>query len=210
MDFLMAMFIFTLGLAMLISQMPVLFTPLQTLSTDLQPVAYRTSVILAEDGGIYATGGAITSDWETHKGEQYYYENIRRIGLAMSAPVWCSSEDVVPNNLSREKVDALQEWWNNKTTRSKYPIRDKTGLFVTYNGNPLNYRYNISLKAFNESFITNSTGVPLLQVGNSIPESGCTVEKIERIVAIDNTTNLANYREIGDAQCAKLVVCIWR
>ena len=196
---------------------PMLFAPLQTVATDIQPVAYRTSMILVEDGGIYEKSGSITSRWEDPEGQgnytkncniRDYHENVKRIGLAMPAPAWSSSEDVVPNNLSRRKIDALQDWWNDTTNQSK--IRDKLGLFVTYNGNHLDYRYNITLEAFNGSVIYDDNE-PLLQIGDPIPVSGVTIEKIERIVAIDNSTNLANCTKIGDVECAaKLVVCIWR
>ena len=221
MDFLLAISIFAFGIVILISEIPMLFAPLQTVATDIQPVAYRTSMILVEDGGIYEKNGSITSRWEDPEAQEWnytescnnlsdYHENVKRIGLAMPAPAWSSSEDVVPNNLSRCKIDALQDWWNDTANQSK--IRDKLGLFVTYNGNHLDYRYNITLEAFNGSPIWNSTSnSPLLQIGDSIPVSGVTVEKIERIVAIDNSTNLANCTKIGGVKCAaKLVVCIWR
>ena len=223
MDFLIAITIFAFGIVILISQIPMLFAPLQTVSTDIQPVAYRTSMILAEDGGIYEkSAGNITSWWEDPEGNGWnytqncnnlpniYHKNVKRIGLAMSAPGWSSSEDIVSNKLSRDKIEALQDWWNDTANNSK--IRDKLGLFVTYNGNHLDYSYNIALKAFNGSLIWNSTSnSALLQVGDSIPVSGVTVDKIERIVAIDSSTNLANCTEIWDVRCAaKLVVCIWR
>ncbi len=205
MDFLMAITIFALGLVLLISQVPMLFAPLQTVSTDIQPVAYRTSMILVEDGGIYNESGNLISDWEKHTTDP---DNISRIGLAMSTRElgWpSSSEDIVPNNLSRQKIKAF----NNMSTVN---ITGKLGLSVTYNGNPINYSYNISLKAFNESLIWNSTSSKaVLRIGDSIPTSGSvTVEKIERIVAIDNTTGLKGNRTIAGHECAKLVVCIWR
>jgi len=219
MDFLLAISIFAFGIVVLISEIPMLFAPLQTVATDIQPVAYRTSMILAEDGGIYEKeSGSITSRWEDPEAQEWnytkncnnlsnYHENVKRIGLAMPAPAWSSSEDVVPNNLSRCKIDALQDWWNDTANQSK--IRDKLGLFVTYNGNHLDYRYNITLEAFNGSVIYDDNE-PLLQIGDPIPVSGVTVEKIERIVAIDNFIN-PNCTKIGDVECAaKLVVCIWR
>jgi len=227
MDFLLAISIFAFGIVILISEIPMLFAPLQTVATDIQPVAYRTSMILVEDGGIYEESGSITSRWEDPKARGWnytencdnlsnYHENVKRIGLAMPAPAWSSSEDVVPNNLSRRKIDALQDWWEDGKS-SKHGnsslITQKLGLKVTYNNKSLNYSYNISLKGFDGSLIrSNSTsGKALLQIGDPIPVSGVTVEKIERIVAIDNSTNLANCREIGDVKCAaKLVVCIWR
>ena len=206
MDFLLAISIFAFGIVILISEIPMLFAPLQTVATDIQPVAYRTSMILVEDGGIYEKSGNITSRWEDLIAKGGSYNEVKRIGLAMPAPAWSSSEDVVPNNLSRRKIDALQNWWNNDTTSK---IRDKLGLFVTYNGNHLDYRYNITLETFNGSVIY-TDNEPLLQIGDPIPVSGVTVEKIERIVAIDNSTN-PNCTKIGDVKCAaKLVVCIWR
>ena len=214
-DFLMAITIFAFGLVILISQVPMLFAPLQTVSTDIQPVAYRTSMILVEDGGIYNDSGNLTSEWETYWNTSGYdyTTDTGRIGLAMSTKGlgWVpSSEDIIPNNLSRKKINALHEWGNDSTNQSK--IRDKLGLLVTYNNNPINYSYNISLKAFNESYIWNNTaGVPLLRIGDSIPTSGSvTIEKIERIVAIDNTTGLMGNRTIAGHECAKLVVCVWR
>ena len=208
MDFLLAISIFAFGIVVLISEIPMLFAPLQTVATDIQPVAYRTSMILAEDGGIYEKeSGSITSRWEDLIAKGGSYNEVKRIGLAMPAPAWSSSEDVVPNNLSRCKIDALQDWWNDTANQSK--IRDKLGLFVTYNGNHLDYRYNITLEAFNGSVIYDDNE-PLLQIGDPIPVSGVTVEKIERIVAIDNFIN-PNCTKIGDVKCAaKLVVCIWR
>jgi len=226
MDFLMAITIFALGLVLLISQVPMLFAPLQTVSTDIQPVAYRTSMILVEDGGIYnETTGYITSNWEDPEGtgENYsqncinitnYTDNVKRIGLAMSTMEleWSSSsEDIVPNTLSVNKTKALQDWWSDGTSTkvgNSSLITAKLGLNVTYNGRPVNYSYNISLVNFSDNLIPNSSA-PLLLVGDSIPTSGSiTIEKIERIVAIDNPPD--NCTPIGDAECAKLVVCVWR
>jgi hypothetical protein len=222
MDFLMAITIFTFGLVLLISQVPMLFAPLQTVSTDIQPVAYRTSMILAEDGGIYNESGIIRSNWEDPNGtgSNYsqncnnipdYTDNVKRIGLAMSTMElgWLSSsEDIVPNTLSVNKINALHDWGDDTANQSK--IVEKLGLRVTYNNNPLIYSYNISLSDFDDTPVNGS--VPLLQIGDSIPTSGSvTVEKIERIVAIDNTTGLTGNRTIiAGHECAKLVVCIWR
>jgi hypothetical protein len=179
-----------------------LFTPLQTVSTDIQPVAYRTSMILAEDGGICNKGGSLTSEWDDCDPEY-----ISRIGLAMKAHGWASSEDIIPNNLSIDKIEAL----NNETKMSSN-ITEKIGLFVTYNGNRLNYSHNISLRDFSDNPIFNNSN-PLLQVGDSLPESGATIEKIERIVAlsVSNATTFNNTTvAIAGHECAKLVVCIWR
>lgn len=128
-----------------------LFAPLQTVSTDIQPVAYRTSMILVEDGGKHIMA----------------------------------------------QVEYLQTATYIQT--------------ITYNDNQINYSYNISLVNFSDNLILNSSSAPLLRIGDSIPTSGSvTVEKIERIVAIDNTTGLTGNRTIAGHECAKLVVCIWR
>jgi hypothetical protein len=223
MDFLIAITIIAFGIVILLSQIPMLFAPFQTVATDIQPVAYRTSMILVEDGGIYELDENITSKWEDPEGNGWNYtqnrdfltnyrSNVKRIGLAMSASGGSSSEDVVQNNLSKDKIDALHDWWNDSTEGNSSLIIQKLGLNVTYNNIPLNYSYNISLKAFNESYIWNITSdEALLQIGDPIPETAITVERIERIVAIDKTTGLSNYETIGeDSKCAKLVVCIWR
>jgi len=200
MDFLMAITIFAFGLVILILQVPMLFAPLQTVSTDIQPVAYRTSMILVEDGGIYNRSGELVSDWGSEPG--FDPANLLRIGLAKNSTGF-SSEDIIPNNLSRKKIEAL-----NSTDTAN--ITEKLGLLVTYNNNPINYSYNISLRDFDDKPVNSSA--PLLRIGDSIPTSGSvTIEKIERIVAIDDSTNLANCTPIGDAECcAKLVVCVWR
>lgn len=222
MDFLLAITIFAFGIIILISQIPLLFAPLQTVATDIQPVAYRTSMILVEDGGIYKKDENITSRWEDPEGNGWsymdncikivnYHDHAKRIGLAVSAPRWSSSEDIIPNKLSRSKIDAVQEWWedgNSGKQGNSSLITGKLGLFVTYNNKPLNYSYNISLRAISGGLIY-ANNEPLLQIGDSIPESGITLEKIERIVAIDNPTTL-NCEKIGDLECAKLVVSIWR
>lgn len=226
MDFLISITIITFGIVVLLSQIPMLFAPFQTIATDIQPVAYRTSMILVEDGGIYELDDNITSKWEDPEGNNWnytqnrdlltnYHSNVKRIGLAMSTPGWSSSEDVVQNNLSKDKIDALQNWWNDGNSSmegNSSNITEKLGLFVTYNNNRLNYSYNISLKAFNESYIWNVTSNrALLQIGDPIPDAAVTVERIERIVSIDKTTDLVNYVTIGeDSKCAKLVVYIWR
>jgi len=88
---------------------------------------------------------------------------------------------------------------------------EKLGLLVSYNGKPVNYSFNISLKGFNNTLIwDNSDDKPLLQIGYPIPR-GATVERIERIVAIDDCENLSNCKEIGDNECCGILeICIWR
>jgi len=124
-DFLAGIAVFMLTLVLLVSLLPTLFTPMQTRASDLQPVAYRTSSILVEDGGIYNVSGFITSEW--HKNLNFsnltavssVLGNVKRVGLASRAPTWSSYEDIIPNNLSWEKIEKLQEWWNNQTNISE-------------------------------------------------------------------------------------------
>lgn len=229
MDFLISITIIAFGIVVLLSQIPMLFAPFQTVATDIQPVAYRTSMILVEDGGIYELDDNITSKWEDPEGNNWtypqnrdlltnYHSNVKRLGLAMSTPGWSSSEDVVQNNLSKDKIDALQAWWNDgncSTEGNSSLIIQKLGLYVTYNNIPLNYHYNLSLHDFNDNLIQIG-GSPVLQIGDAIPGTDeryanathVTVEKIERIVAIDDPPPTCE--KIGDVQCAKLVVYIWR
>ncbi|RZN36090.1 MAG: hypothetical protein EFT35_08175 [Methanophagales archaeon ANME-1-THS] len=231
-DFLISITIIAFGIVVLLSQIPMLFAPFQTVAMDIQPVAYRTSIILVEDGGIYELEDNITSKWEDPEGNTWnytenrnlltnYHGNVKRIGLAMSTSSlgWSSSsEDIVPNNLSKDKIDALQAWWkdgNSSTEGNSSLIIQKLGLYVTYNTLPLNYHYNISLRDFNDNLL-HMDGSPVLEIGDSIPGTDkryanatrMTVEKIERIVAIDDPPPTCE--KIGDVQCAKLVVCIWR
>lgn len=207
-DFLTGLGVFMLTLVLLISLLPTLFTPLQTRATDLQPVAFRTSTVLVEDGGIYDIGGFIISEW--HKNLNFsnltavcaVLNNIKRVGLAARAPIWSSYEDIIPNNLSWAKIEKLQEWWNNQTyIPEEQNIHRKLGLFIEMGGSELEYNFNISLLEFGD--------LPILQIGAPVPSSGnVNVEKIERLVAIDDAPpNLGT--QLGDAKCVKLVVYVW-
>ena len=78
-DFLTGVVIFMLTLTYLMVQIPSIFAPFQTQSTDLQPVAYRTGMILVEDAGWWDDGGngRDGTDWEN-----VLHDNVCRIGLA--------------------------------------------------------------------------------------------------------------------------------
>ena len=56
-----------------------------------------------------------------------------------------------PNNLSVNKINALQDWWNDYTANQS-KIVEKLGLRVTYNDNQINYSYNISLVNFSARY----------------------------------------------------------
>jgi len=77
-DFLAAISIFLLTFAYLMMQIPSIFAPFQTQSTDFQPVAYRTAMILAEDTRWWSNGtpGQDGINWEDAP------DDACRIGLA--------------------------------------------------------------------------------------------------------------------------------
>ena len=207
-DFLMSIIIFMFAILLLVSQIPMLFAPLQSTVTDIQPVAYRTSMLLVDDGGLFFYNNTTTnrtvlgSRWDKDINIDY----IVRIGLAASMPAESSSEDVVPLVLSRNKTDKFN---------NTFLIEDIThllGLNVTHQFGEIIYNFNISIIGFgiNRSLVMNNT-THLLQVGNPIPESGVSVEKIERIIVIDNATKLSNTAQIGaQYNAAILIVYIWR
>ena len=207
-DFLMSIIIFMFAILLLVSQIPMLFAPLQSTVTDIQPVAYRTSMLLVDDGGLFFYNNTTTnrtvlgSRWDKDINIDY----IVRIGLAASMPAESSSEDVVPLVLSRNKTDKFN---------NTFLIEDIThllGLNVTHQFGEIIYNFNISIIGFgiNRSLVMNNT-THLLQVGNPIPESGVSVERIERIVVIDGVSALTNTIQIGNQNnTARLVVYIWR
>jgi len=178
-DFLTAISIFLLTLAYLLLQVPTIFAPFQSQSTDLQPVAYRTGMTLAEDTGWWDGGAGSGPDWENAS-----LNDICRIGLAANKHN--------PNNFSelmnRGKVCVLSEK-KIKRMDSVYDsamhiwIRDRLGLNITRT-----YAYNISLQYLNGTsaepmYVPNNTN-PALCIGTQIPET-TEVEKMERLVAVE-------------------------
>jgi hypothetical protein len=204
-DFLMSIIIFMFAILLLVSQIPMLFAPLQSTVTDIQPVAYCTSMLLVDDGGLFFYNNTTTnrtvlgSRWDLARN----INHIVRIGLAASMPARSSSEDVVPLVLSQNKIDKFNNF-------SLDNITVWLGLNVIYQHGSINYSFNTSIVGFDGILVRNDTS-PLLQVGNPIPESGVSVEKIERIIVIDNATKLSNTAQIGNQNnTARLVVYIWR
>lgn len=181
-DFLTGVVIFMLTLTYLMVQIPSIFAPFQTQSTDLQPVAYRTGMILVEDAGWwYDIGnGQGGTDWENVS-----RDNVCRIGLAANKHNPSNFSELMNRGkvcvLSENKIKALNTAYANQTMHNW--IRDRLGLSITRI-----YAYNISLQHLNGTtaepmFIPNNTH-PALSIGNQIPET-TEVEKIERLVAIE-------------------------
>ncbi|HID26701.1 MAG TPA: hypothetical protein EYP22_02495 [Methanosarcinales archaeon] len=187
-DFLTAVAIFLLTFTFLITQIPEMFAPFQTQSTDLQPVAYRTSVILVEDTGWW--GGINGSvDWEN--GDHINY--LSRIGLAANKYNPNNLTDLLnrgkTNVLSENKINALKKYYDNGTNYTE--IQQRLGL----NMSTRRYDYNISLQYLNSTtlipkYIPNNT-VPLLLIGKQISRVG-EVEKMVRLVTLEGNTTVGS------------------
>jgi hypothetical protein len=169
-DFLSGFFIFSLALISVFVTVPVIFSGLQASSIDLHPVAYRTSVILAEDPGYRVTDSSNGTDWENYVD----YSNlsfIKRIGLAVSKDQ--------PNVLDLSKIFALAKLYSLTNSST---IRDRIGLKTSFK----DYSYNISLQRFKSTtakpvFASDLSGKEVLLIGEPLPERE-DVEKYERII----------------------------
>ncbi|MDD4256005.1 MAG: hypothetical protein PHP59_11610, partial [Methanofollis sp.] len=97
-DFLAGFTIFLLALIVAAGMVPGLLAGLQSATIDDDGVAYRTSVILAEDPGWWFDEFTMTgnSHWE---GERTAMDSVKRMGLAVSKET--------PNVLSMGKIDAF-------------------------------------------------------------------------------------------------------
>lgn len=180
-DFLTAISIFLLTFAYLMMQIPSIFAPFQTQSTDLQPVAYRTAMILAEDPGGWCDG----TDWENNS---VSLDDVHRIGLAANKHDPSNFSRLMNRGktclLSESKIKKLNTIYNSNATRAGYLL----GLDIIRT-----YSYNISLQYLNGTtaeprYIPNNTN-PVLCIGNQIPETG-EVEKMERLVAIEGNCSV--------------------
>jgi hypothetical protein len=188
-DFLTAIAIFMLTFAYLMIQIPSIFAPFQTQSTDLQPVAYRTGMILVEDAGWWddSTANQNGTDWER---ESVLSEDICRIGLAANKHNPSNFSELMNRGkvclLSEKKIKGLNLTYTNRTTHNW--IRDRLGLNITRT-----YAYNISMQYLNGTtaepmYVPNNTH-PALCIGNLIPET-TEVEKMERLVAIEGDSGV--------------------
>ena len=204
-DFLTGVVIFMLTLTYLMVQIPSIFAPFQTQSTDLQPVAYRTGMILVEDAGWWddSGNGQSGTDWENVS-----RDNICRIGLAANKHNPNNFSELMNRGkvcvLSENKIKALNLAYTNQTMHNW--IRDRLGLSTTRI-----YAYNISLQHLNGTtaepmFIPNNTH-PALCIGNQIPET-TEVEKMERLVAIegDSEARCLNLDAIANTSSVDLIL----
>lgn len=140
-DFLAGFTIFLLALIVAAGMVPGMLAGLQSATIDYDGVAYRTSVILAEDPGWWFDDFTMAgnSRWE---GETTAMDRVKRMGLAVSKET--------PNVLSMGKIDAFFD-------DARYPAEfyRKTVFFSDYP-----YSYNISLKTQDGS-ISRTLGDPL-------------------------------------------------
>ena len=136
-DFLVAFTIFIIAFIWVATMIPGLLVGLSAHGIDYDAVAYRTSVILAEDPG--ATIPVIYTPWEqeTAAGK----DNIDRFGLAISKDT--------PNILSRQKVERFFS--------SDFVYPDDYQKKVIFGDYP--YRFNISL--LERGGVINQTGDPV-------------------------------------------------
>lgn len=138
-DFLAGFTIFLLALIVAAGMIPGMLAGLQSATIDYDGVAYRTSVILAEDPGWYEdASGNVGTAWEGKQND----EEIQRMGLTVSKDT--------PDVLSIEKIDAF---FNN--TRYDTAFYRSKVFFSDYP-----YAFNIRLKTLDGS-INQTLGDPI-------------------------------------------------
>ncbi|EJG06287.1 MAG: hypothetical protein PHU26_06135 [Methanofollis liminatans] len=131
-DFLAGFTIFLLSLIVAAGMVPGMLAGLQSATIDYDGVAYRTSVILAEDPGWFEdVNGGVGSRWEIKRDDE-----IQRMGLAVSKET--------PNILSIAKVARFL----NQTKYREDPAFYRSRVFFS----DIPYSFNITLKAKDESF----------------------------------------------------------
>lgn len=131
-DFLVGFTIFMIAFIWVATLVPNLFLGVASHDIDFDAVAYRTSVILAEDPGATVTN--VTDPWESillPSGK----DNIERFGLALSKDT--------PNILSIDKINRFFDEPASFTYPDDYRER------VIFGDYP--YRFNISLQPAGES-----------------------------------------------------------
>jgi hypothetical protein len=139
-DFLAGFTIFLLALIVAAAMVPGMLAGLQSATIDDDGVAYRTSVILAEDPGWFEDpNGGIGTSWESKPDE-----SIQRIGLAVSKET--------PNILSSAKIE---RFFNQTHYENDPAFYRKTVFFSDYP-----YSFNISLN-LTEGGTPRTLGEPL-------------------------------------------------
>lgn len=160
MDFLAGFTIFILAFIWVATMIPTLLVGLNAHSVDYNAVAYRTSVILAEDPGTAGSvSGALCSGYSVNKEIPWESQSskcgIARFGLAVSKDT--------PNVLDENKVNRFFCWTESVDPADQWNFSypddyQKRAIFGDYP-----YRFNISLKIDGE----NQTRY----VGEEIPET---------------------------------------
>ena len=142
-DFLAGFTIFLVALIIVINMMPGLLIGVHSSAVDYDAVAYRTSVILAEDPG-WPYSPAWELEDSTHK------DNINRLGLSVSSDT--------PNILSTQKISKFFGTVSDFSfTTEEY--REKA-IF-----GDLPYSFNISLKDDSSSALYTGDPVPQTRYG---------------------------------------------
>jgi len=161
-DFLAGFTIFLLAFIWVATMIPTLFAGLNAHTIDYNAVAYRTSVILAEDPGAagpvsgspcFGISSASGSAWESTMTAPTKCD-IARFGLAVSKDT--------PNVLDENKVNRFFCWTeyadpDNKTAFSYPSDYQKRAIFGDYP-----YRFNISLKTDGDDQVR--------YIGDAVPE----------------------------------------
>ncbi|MDD3111842.1 MAG: hypothetical protein PHU26_06065 [Methanofollis liminatans] len=132
-DFLAGFTIFLLSLIVAAGMVPGMLAGLQSATIDYDGVAYRTSVILAEDPGWWFNDVTMSgsSHWE---GERTAMDRVERMGLGISKRL--------PNILSEGKIEAFF------STAYAYPDDYRDRVFFS----EIPYSFNITLKADDGAF----------------------------------------------------------
>ncbi|WFN36225.1 hypothetical protein L1994_08720 [Methanomicrobium antiquum] len=144
-DFLAGFTIFLVALIFVINMMPGLLIGVHSSGVDYNAVAYRTSVILAED-----PGSPVSPSWELF--DEAHKDEIQRLGLSVSSDT--------PNILSTEKIRKFFNIFDSRQTDDfKFSMQDYRDMAIF---GDIPYSFNISLKEVSK---------PALYTGEPVPKS---------------------------------------
>ncbi len=188
-DMLVGLSIFLLSFFMISNFIVGLFGDVRS-EISLSGEAYKVSVILAEMSGKWSNGTANGTDWENHWNDP---DVVFLPGLA-----------VKPCELSYSKIIAFR-----KATQSDY---EKIKMLLGLKTPDADYDFHVSLETINSTpfereLLLNFSSLPVLDVGKEIPQTQ--VARYERIVWLDNCTDVANPTLLAGRCVAKLVVVVW-